>query len=53
MDHLVTEWQSYVSLVIVAIAAVSIVRRMMKQRRDHRCDSCALIDQKNTAKYRK
>ncbi len=47
------DWQSYVSLVIVAFAAVSIVRRMMKQRRDHRCDSCALIDQKNTAKHPK
>ncbi len=47
------DWQSYVSLVIVGIAALSIVRRMMKQHRDHRCDSCALIDQKNTAKYRK
>ena len=45
------DWQTILSLSIVAITAVLLVRRQMKERKKAGCSNCALVEMKNNVQY--
>lgn len=53
MDHIINNWQEYISLGIVAIAFVLIVRsRITNKKNNQSCSNCSLAAMKNNIEYK-